>query len=351
MSITTELQLRQFLSSKDIPCHEVKILSGGTANFCWRVTTLLGRRSIIKHAEAYVRSMPNFKLPVERMDYEHLALTIVPGFIPEDEHVLLPEVYHYFPEEHVLDMFDGGSRTLKESYIEDDTINVSQLGQKIGTWLARLHKSTSEPETLQLVREKLGNSPGKSIYRYTYNGLASVLENFGYDRGLGERINEQFGSKLETDEVCLCHGDCWPGNFLVEDQDQNPAETVEGVEEKPQAPTLTLVDWELVRVGNGATDVGQFTAESWLLDRFHGGKGLLEAFLSAYLAERPLSDADKIRVAAHSGVHITFYPPMVNWTDEEGTKELVRIGKGILEAVDANDVDKLKTGPLKPLFS
>lgn len=46
-----------------------------------------------------------------------------------------------------------------------------------------------------------------------------------------------------------------------------------------------VVDWELVRRGCGATDVGQFAAESWLLDRFRGGRGLLKAFLEGYQEE------------------------------------------------------------------
>ena len=45
---------------------------------------------------------------------------------------------------------------------------------------------------------------------------------------------------------------------------------------------MAVVDWEMVRRGCGATDVGQFAAESWLLERFHGGRGLLGAFLGGY---------------------------------------------------------------------
>lgn len=42
---------------------------------------------------------------------------------------------------------------------------------------------------------------------------------------------------------------------------------------------MAVVDWEMVRRGCGATDAGQFAAEAWLLERFHGEKGLLGAFL------------------------------------------------------------------------
>jgi thiamine kinase-like enzyme len=247
-----------------------------------------------------------------------------------------------------MDIFDGGSSTLKESYIKDEAINILVLGTRLGTWLARLHNLTAKPETLKLVKEKFDNEIAKSIYRYTYNNVGSVLEKFGFDRSFGERINKKFGSKLETDEVCLCHGDFWPGNILLEDHE--PVAKVEEVEETLQAPSLTIVDWEIVRLGNGATDVGQFAAESWLLDRFHGGKGLLEAFLNAYIEERPLSNAEKIRIGAHFGTHITFYPSFVKWSDEEGTRQVIQIGKEVLEAVDQEDMEKLNAGPLHVLF-
>lgn len=96
-------------------------------------------------------------------------------------------------------------------------------------------------------------------------------------------------------------------------------------------------------MGNGAIDVGRFAADSWLLDRFHGGRGMFEAFLTAYLAERPLCQRDKIRLAVHFAVHIVFYSRM-RWTDEEGTKQLVQVGKEMLEAVEAEASEKSMTG-------
>jgi thiamine kinase-like enzyme len=348
MPITTELELRQFLSSKDVPCHEVEALSGGSANFCWRIKTLLGRRSIIKHAEPFIRIMPDVPLSLERMDYEYLALTTAPEMGFRDEHIRLPQVYDYFPEEHVIYMSDAGSQDLRDSYKRSDIINIPLLGQRIGVWLARLHKRTSELEMLKFVTEKFDSKIAKSIFQYTYVGLASVLQQHGHDRTLGERINAKFGSETDSDKICLCHGDFWPPNIQLENQ--GPAVKVEEEEDtKLWAPVLTIIDWESVRVGNGATDVGRFAADSWLLDRFHGGKGMFEAFLTAYLAERPLNQPDKIRLAVHFAVHIIFYSRM-RWSDEEGTKQLVQVGKEMLEAVEAEDSERLMTGPLGQLL-
>jgi thiamine kinase-like enzyme len=204
-----------------------------------------------------------------------------------------------------------------------------------------LHNETSNPEKIDSLRDNFDNKIAKSIYRHSYNNLAAALEEYGFDRTLGERINETFGSKLATDEVCLCHGDFWPGNFVIDDTPH---------EANKNAPILTLVDWEMVRIGNGATDVGQFAAEAWLLDRTRGGKGMMESFLEAYLRNRKLSDEDKIRVVAHFGTHIAYWPSRIPWTDATGTKELISTGARLLEAVEANDIETLKKGPLKVLF-
>jgi thiamine kinase-like enzyme len=350
MQITTEVELRHFLASKNVPCHEVEVLSGGSANFCWRIKTSPGRQIIVKHAEPFVRIMPDFPLPLERMDYEQLALTTLPEMVSRDDHVRLPQLYDYFPEQHVIIMSDAGSKDLKDSYKKDDTINIPLLGQRIGAWLARMHKETSELEMLEISKQRFDSNVAKSVFQYPYNGLASVLKNHGHDPALGERINGKFGSETASDRICLCHGDFWLPNIQLKDQDLAVGVEEEGEDTKQRAPVLTIIDWENVRVGNGATDAGRFAADSWLHDRFHGSKGMFEAFLNAYLGQRPLNQHDKTRFAVHFAVHIVFYSRM-RWTDEEGTKRIVQVGKEMLEAVENEDSDTLMTGPLGQMFS
>jgi hypothetical protein len=348
MPVTTESELRQFLSLKDIPCHEIEVVAGGSANFCWRIKTLVGKRSIIKHAEPFVRIMPHVPLSLERMDCEHLALTIIPNMTLKDEQVRVPQMYNYFPEEHIIHMSDAGSKDLKESYKANENIDIPLLGRRIGIWLARLHMETSEQETLELIKRKFNGAFAKFVFQYIYNGVASVLKQHGHDPALGERINAKYGSEAASEKTCLCHGDFWPSNIQLEDQD--PAITTgESDETKLRAPVLTIIDWENVHVGNGATDVGRFAADSWLLDRFHGEKGMFEAFLKTYLAEHQLNQDEKIRLVVHFAVHIIFYSRM-RWTDEEGTRDIVQIGKAMLEAVEAGDFESFTAGPLGMLF-
>ena len=104
------------------------------------------------------------------------------------------------------------------------------------------------------------------MYRFGYRRLEGALKEMGFDGALGAQINDKYGAMLLTDNECVCHGDCWSGNILVS-EDQS---------------TLTIIDWEMTRRGCGATDVGQFAAEAYLLDVFKGSRGLMESFLQAY---------------------------------------------------------------------
>jgi hypothetical protein len=260
-------------------------------------------------------------------------------------------VIRYDAEIHVLQMEDRGSRDLKSAYADPD-LDIKALGTRLGSWLARLHIITSSAAVLPIIKEQFNNVSGKSIYRTNFNGLGASLEKFGYDSELGERMNQKFGALLETDEVCLSHGDFWPANVIVADSDS-----------KCSSPDLTIVDWELTRIGNGATDVGQFAAEAWILETYSdskathcsaertGGRGLVEGFLKAYLAERRLSHDDKLRVAAQFGTHIAYLPGVVSYTaGSRQPMDMVRIGNEMLQMIDTGDITSLQGSILGLLF-
>lgn len=110
----------------------------------------------------------------------------------------------------------------------------------------------------------------------------------------------------------------------------------------------------MVRRGTGATDVGQFAAEAFLLDRFRGGRGLLPAFLNSYAAARK-NDADGAttlskewlkRMVVHWAVHIAFWPSRVVWTDKEGTQQLVDLGVSVLKDILEDNLGKVLESPL-----
>jgi len=272
---------------------------------------------------------------VERMDFEAHALHVIPQSLPTDELVNAPEPYSYDQDAHMLHISYGGNRTLKEAYA-DLSLDVVAIGTRLGKWLARLHKCTEG-------NYEIGNNMvAKEIYGFSYRNLAKGRERFGFDGELGERVNEMYGSLIEKDDGMICHGDFWPGNVILESFEANEA--------NQPVPKMTIVDWEMCRRGNGATDVGQFAAEAWLLDRFCGERGLLDTFLKSYVAERKMEKEDCRRVAVHFGTHIGYWPTVVKWANQQETKEVVRIGGEVTTNGMNGDWDWLGRSMLDELF-
>lgn len=342
--LTTEQGLSSLLSATQSGHISVKLLSGGTANYVYRCTKQDGSTSIFKHAAPYLHSNKSFAFDPTRMDYEAEILTQLasknkPFFAdPPNTTVHAVQLLSYNKNNKLLEIEDSGTRNLKDAYTDPD-LNPSQISQHLATWLAALHtSSTNTSLTLEGQDSNARNNPiGVTIYRHSYRNLHLALEQFGHDTQLAHRINENFGSLLATDDECVCHGDFWPGNVLVRSNEA-------------QSASLTVVDWEMVRRGTSATDVGQFAAEAFLLDRFRGGRGLLAAFLRAYVAER--KDGEVLgkmwlrRMVVHWGVHVAFWPTCVEWTDVAGTQKLVDIGVGVLESILQDDWEKTLESPL-----
>ncbi|KAA6410791.1 MAG: hypothetical protein FRX48_05101 [Lasallia pustulata] len=327
MDLTTTPNLHTYLTTHSHPIQTLTPLSGGTANFVWRLTSPPAPPTIIKHAAPYIASSPTrHPFPVSRMDFEVSALQTLPAQLPPDDLVRTPQVYSYDAEEHVLMLADGGERTLKAAYT-DPGLDVRRCGVGLGRWLAGLHGATR--------RVEMGdNQAAKVVYRYAYAGLAGAAREYGGDAGVGGRVDREYGSLLQTDDECVCHGDFWPGNVLVGGRGE----------------VLMVVDWEMVRRGCGGTDVGQFAAEAWLLDRFRGGRGLLVAFLAGYREVVGPGRESLKRVAVHFGVHLAFWPTRVEWGSKEETKECVLFGQEVMRRAVDEDWEWLEKSVLKDLF-
>ncbi|KAF6217700.1 hypothetical protein HO133_006527 [Letharia lupina] len=313
--ITNTEQLKAYLGklgNAKIDLTSLQLLAGGTANFVWRLLERSGKRIIIKHAEPYLKTAPGLSFSVDRMDFEHRAMTSVPPLLSPSSVVAVPEVYQYDSLSHVLMIEDGGARTLKEAYA-DPTLDTPTFGKALGRWLAGLHQRTKHTAIGD-------NQAAKSMYRFAYTHLAVALQKYDQDPSLAEQIDAQYGSLLQTDDECVCHGDFWPGNVLINDQGR-----------------LSIVDWEMVRRGCGATDVGQFAAEAHLLDRFRGGKGLRTTFLEGYRWTGELDNRFLKRVAIHMGVHLAFWPTRVSWGTETETKEIVKVGCELMKRALGQD--------------
>ncbi|KAL5445511.1 hypothetical protein PMIN06_008050 [Paraphaeosphaeria minitans] len=357
--LTTERGLSVYLASRSISHTSVSFLTGGTANYVYSVTLPDGSTKIYKHAAPYLHSNTSFAFDPSRMDYEDRVLELLPSLLSSQ----LPEssvhpvaVHSYDKENKLLCISDGGSRHLKDAY-GDPTLDISSIGAALGRWLAALHTCTvATPVSLDSTSQNLkeNNAIAVSIYRHSYKNLSSAFAEYGDGEGniprhadsndllakdieLAQQINDEYGSRLAHENECICHGDFWPGNVLV----KPAAKQGGGVD-------LTVVDWEMTRRGTSATDTAQFIAESFLLDRFCGDRRLVPAFLNAYFSARPeIPDREWFRrFAIHAGVHIAFWPTRVAWTDRDGTKALVELGKDILRAASEGEWEKLFGMPL-----
>ena len=324
--INTE-QLKAYLGrfgNTELDLGTLQLLAGGSANFLWRALDRTGKSIIIKHAEPYVKTAPGLSFPVDRMDFENNAMTSLPGLFDTSSLVSVPEVYQYDSHDHVLTMEDGGPRTLKEAYT-DPGLDILGFGEALGGWLAALHRRSNPTDIGD-------NQTAKSIYRFAYTHLAGALRKYDQDPSLAEQIDTKYGSLLQTDDECACHGDFWSGNVLLNDQGR-----------------LKIVDWEMVRRGCGATDVGQFAAEAHLLDRFRGGRGLRAAFLKGYRASGELDSRFLKRAAIHMGVHLAFWPTRVSWGTDKETKEIVEVGCNLMRQAVGEDESWLAGGLLSEL--
>jgi Ser/Thr protein kinase RdoA (MazF antagonist) len=326
MSITNAGQLKEYLNSVGIEFDTLEEL-GGLMNFVWRVRLKSGCSIIIKHAEPIAKSLGKLSFPVARMDFEACAMEKIPPLLSTAGGGLvnLPELYGYDKVNRVMTIADGGARGFRDAY-SDMSLNICAFGRALGMWIASLHR-----ETMNL---NIGhNAAAEAFSRHPYNSIASIMEKYGFDPSLGKKISEDYGSLLQMDDVCVCHGDFTSPNVLVSEKG------------------LIVIDWEWVRRGCGATDVGQFAASCYFLDRFRGGRGLLPAFLSGYTGAAKPDRTFVKRILVQYGVNIIFWPvARPEWGSDEETKKVVIYGIEVLKrAVDEN-WDWLRQSSLKEII-
>ena len=110
-------------------------------------------------------------------------------------------------------------------------------------------------------------------------------------------------------------GDFWPGNILVRSSPTGG-----------DLERIYVLDWELSKLGLVGLDVGQFTAEIYLLHRFNPSSSasiLLTSFLNSYhLSTSPSEELAKI-AATHVGAHLVAITPRIPPWNTNG-RELTR---------------------------
>jgi len=273
-------------------------LEGGVSNYLYRLTENNGSTVILKHAEPYAAFDKTWSYGIERMSCEHAALSSIPTALLSSSSagtgvVEIPHVISYDNGEHNLIMSDCGaaSKDLHTAFPSLTSVQRVDYGRRLGSWLAALHKCTAidtAPFSENIAaKERKGMDQRISLLSaglpIASSGAGTPAQIASEKREFVELLEPFVIAVTETDTGCVVHGDFWPGNILV-----SPSPT-DGTKD-----LLAVIDWEGVRLGTGASDVGIFAAEAWLLCHFHSTSaraaviqpedfGMLNAFLASYL--------------------------------------------------------------------
>ncbi|KAF9532105.1 kinase-like domain-containing protein [Crepidotus variabilis] len=344
------LGVREYLRNSPYDCTDIEELSGGTANYVFRLKLIQpfeGRETLVlKHAKPFVKDHKDFAFGLDRQKYEVAALRQVRAWLPVDSIVTVPEVHRFDEEAHAIIMDDAGagSLPLKEFMQKGKvtTTSAAQIGAALGLFLGELHKWGKGNETAcEAVRE---NQQAKNISSYIFYGrmrqtLTGAQVPLLSEPPLGiEESDLQVLDEIakETQQTMLAAsdefimGDFWPGNIMI---------SLDGTGDLRQ---IFILDWELVKTGLPSADIGQFSAEIHLLRRFHPDACgetstiLLKSFLQEYKRVGKPTDEIMRRATVQVGAHLIDLTARVKWGEKELTRTVVR--EGVRMLVDGSDV-------------
>jgi 5-methylthioribose kinase len=129
-------------------------------------------------------------------------------------------------------------------------------------------------------------------------------------------------------------GDFWTGNLAV------------ALDKDGKLKQIFVVDWEVSKLGLAGIDVGQFSAELYLLKRCHGAvcgeaaSAMLEHFLEAY---EP-TDEELRRAVVHLGCHLVVIPSFTTKGDSEITRAVAAEGVEVMVDPEKAAVYQLRRG-------
>lgn len=211
-------------------------LSGGYANFVWRVelTQPYGehRTVILKHAKSYaaVTTGVSISLNVDRMLFEREALIILqpmttagraPVAVEEDgtirnSRIRLPKVFHWDPENHVLFLEDAGDLPSIQSFLAQGPPNLERakvaekIGQNLGSFLSLLHTVGQSVEVGKYKDIFMNHKTAREIAAWrTIGRLKETAMKYGvYDCRIDE-IAAYIAKEAQESEETLNMGDFW----------------------------------------------------------------------------------------------------------------------------------------------
>ncbi|KAG2182030.1 hypothetical protein INT43_006956 [Umbelopsis isabellina] len=323
MPITTDEAVIKYLEERGIHTTGVQRLTGGSANFVWRVQLKEKRADlgdqptiVVKHAESFVAFDVNLFFDAARMNFEIEALRLANDPAISVPKMGVPSVYSYDAENNVAFMEDVvGSATVK-AYISDLAEPPSpelshEIGSLLAQFIARLHNYGLANR--DVLRGKFDHRLGADLSKaYFYDRAEGLMRSFGIESPDAVAAAAYGGEQLVTNPQTFCMGDYWTGNVLI-----NVGST-EGVK-------LRVVDWEVCRYAPSGMDVGQMLAELFCLHTFrHPCEDLMKSFLQVYAKEFHPTLYDVKIAIIQFGLHLLIWTPTAGWTDDGAS--IARIG-------------------------
>ncbi|KAK6513871.1 hypothetical protein TWF506_008302 [Arthrobotrys conoides] len=278
---------------------------------------------ILKHSNPYIFNIDGQKVVWDLWPFEVNALRDVPN----TEVVKTPKVYWVDHFNRVMFIEDAGprSKNLKKLLLSKkipQTEVFSKIGEELGAYLAQLHSWGRDTKVL----EKYENKDSRVIASWrTYGRFEDALVK-AYPE-LSDNLKQKAAAYCAREKEKALHGneivimgDFWTGNVLA-----NLTETGE-------LESLYIVDWEMIRPADAATEISQMLAEVWEAGEFgknsdakSAAKSLSEGLCSAYKSQAGKIPEDMLKeVMLAAGAHIVVWSELgfAKYGDERKFKEV-----------------------------
>ncbi|KAI8814820.1 kinase-like domain-containing protein [Cladochytrium replicatum] len=230
-------------------------LSGGLANFVYRVSFDHGPSVILKHYAPFLAKQSSFPLPRTRFDIEAGALSWAGQTFVNHGRIRVPKLYHSHGEPHyVIIMEDAGNELvslLDYFRANRDSAEVESLAETLVSFLSTVHSYT--PQNMA-DPDRFRNENGHSIIKgYYYGTFADALGRYPGDVQEALSGARALVAKYKSEEeprTCLLMGDFWPNSVYLGKDAQ-----------------IWILDWEMMRYGRGFFEVVQMCANLYLMEK------------------------------------------------------------------------------------
>ncbi|KAJ7910327.1 kinase-like domain-containing protein [Mycena leptocephala] len=343
--LSTVAGAQAYLAPTQFASTSVTLLCGMHSNFTYRLHLLtphMGRSTLVmKYARSdIVLSASEILSAMERQTFEAKALEKIRQELNCGPFATVPELYHFDEQAHVIIMEDCGVQSLNLKQLmltaTPSPAVAREIGLALGQFLGRLHLWGASNSSLLDYFDQ--NKQAKKITAWiTYERLISTLttEKLSAVACLPTPVLENTLDALRaivaerTAEIhhsreTLTMGDFWTGNVMVSLRSAD----IEG----PALERVHVIDWELVKPGVAALDIGQFCAEMHTLTLFRPdtiapASALINAFLTAYRVHCGTMALRTPSVAAkHMGAHLVVITPWVGWGTPQDTAKAIEVG-------------------------